>query len=77
MWLHGFMHRVTNKPCTQRSSVIEHRLNRIEAHLDALKRVVGTNVLLTIVIFEIVFRLWSQIGDISGQLAQIVARMHP
>jgi hypothetical protein len=57
-------------------ALYENRLAGVEGRMSVLTWMVGANVTLTLVVIGSLFLLWSKIGEMSGQLAQIAARVH-
>lgn len=56
---------------------IEARLTGLDARVLMLTWAVGMNVALTLAVAGSMFALWLKLGDLSGQIAQIAARLHP
>jgi hypothetical protein len=54
----------------------DSRLAGIETRLAVLTWMVGANVALTLLIVGSLFALWSKLGDVTGQLAQIAQHLH-
>ncbi len=53
----------------------DNRIAGVETRLAVLTWMAGANLALTLLLFGSVFALWSRLGDIAGQLAQL-ARAH-
>lgn len=54
----------------------EIRLAGTEARLSALTWMAGTNLALILLVAGVVFAVWSKLGEVSGQIAAIAARIH-
>lgn len=54
----------------------EGKIAGTEKRLAVLTWMVGANLTLTLLIAGSLFALWTKLAEISGQLAQVAARLH-
>lgn len=55
---------------------IKLEVSAVRGDLTLLKWLVGTNLTLTLLLAGTVFAVWSKLGEVSGQVVALAARIH-
>jgi hypothetical protein len=55
---------------------IDQEFAKVHGDIDMLRWMVGANLALTLIVLGSLFIMWSKLGEIAGQLAQIVRVVH-